>query len=218
MSADAGVLMLLMACCITLAALQAVEWPRPLQAAMTLAVVAALVASGEAASRTSTAELLHWAALPQRRQDLAALLLAESLLFGSVAVRQAQGALTGVLRWLGWLPLPTALLALFAAQVSVMLWVDGWDYATLSWWCAVGFAALLVAAAALLRRALPHLDTRCALRVGLHAAQAVAGLWLARPALHPVSDPVPFWGERLATVAAVVLVLACAGWALQRRR
>ena len=127
MSADAGVLMLLMACCITLAALQSDEWPRPLQAAMTLAVVAALVASGEAASRTSTAELLHWAALPQRRQDLAALLLAESLLFGSVAVRQAQGALTGVLRWLGWLPLPTALLALFAAQVSVMLWVDGWD-------------------------------------------------------------------------------------------
>ncbi|MFT3721780.1 hypothetical protein [Pseudorhodoferax sp.] len=218
MSTDGSVLLALAACCLALAALQAAAWPRPLQWAMALAVVAALAASGELASRTSTAEILRWAASPQRRQDLAALLLAEALLFGSQAVRQAQGQATRGWRWLGWLPPPSALLALFFAQVAVMLWVDGWDYATLAWLCALGFAALLAAATALLRQALPDGATRCALRVGLHGAQAVAGLWLARPPLRAAIDPVPLWGGRLAIVAAVAAALAALGWLAQRRR
>ena len=218
MSADGSILLLLAACCIALAALQAGDWPRPLQGAMALALVAALAASGELASRTSTADVLRWAASPQRRQDLAALLLAEALLFGSQAVRQAQGQTTRAWRWLGWLPPPSALLSLFFAQVAVMLLVDGWDYATLSWLCAGGFAALLATATAWLRWALPDETARCALRVGLHAAQALAGLWLARPALQAAVGPVPLWGGRLAIVAAVVAVVAALGWLLQRRR
>jgi hypothetical protein len=184
---------------------------------MALALAAALAASGELASRTSTAELLRWAASPQRRQDLAALLLAEALLFGSQAVRQAQGPVTRAWRWLGWLPPPSALLSLFFAQVAVMLLVDGWDYETLSWLCALGFAALLAAATALLRWALPDGATRAVLRVGLHGAQAAAGLWLARPAFQTAVDPVPLWGERLAVTAAVVAALAALGWWWQRR-
>ena len=218
MNLDGGIGLLLAACCLAIAALQAVEWPRPLQAALAVALVAALVASGELASRTSAAELLRWAASPQRRQDLAALLLAEALLFGSQAVRMAQGPLTRAWRWLGRLPPPSALLALFFAQVAVMLGVDGWDYGTLSWLCALGFTAVLAVATALLHWALPDAVARCALRVGLHGAQAAAGLWLARPAFQAAIDPVPLWGPRLATVAAVVAVLAALGWLLQRRR
>ncbi|MFT3812721.1 MAG: hypothetical protein QM740_05025 [Acidovorax sp.] len=217
MSADGSILLLLAACCIVLAALQASAWPRPLQLAMALALAAALAASGELASRTSTAEILRWAASPQRRQDLAALLLAEALLFGSHAVRAAQGQATRWWRGLGWLPLPSALLSLFFAQVAVMLLVDGWDYGTLAWLCALGFALLLAAATALLRWALPDATTRCTLRVGLHGAQAVAGLWLARPAFQAAIDPVPLWGGRLAAVAAVAAALALVGWLLQRR-
>lgn len=218
MSVDGGVLMLLAACCIALGALQAAEWPRPLQWAAALALAAALVASGDLASRTSAAELLRWAASPLRRQDLAALLLAEALLLGSQAARAAQGQATRSWRWLGWLPPPSALLSLFFAQVAVMLLVDGWDYATLSWLCGLGFALLLASATALLRWALPERTVRCVLRVGLHGAQALTGLWLARPAFQAAIDPVSLWGGRLAIVAAAVVALATLGWLLQRRR
>lgn len=221
MSLDGGVLLLLAACCIAIAALQAAEWPRLLQWAMVLVLTAALAASGELASQTSTAEILRWAASPQRRQDLAALLLAEALLFGGQAVRLAQAHEKDAMDWwsrLGWLPAPSALLSLFFAQVAVMLLVDGWDYGTLAWLCALGFAALLAAATALLRWALPDRTARCALRVGLHGAQAAAGLWLARPAFQAAIDPVPLWGDRLGVVAVTVAVLAGLGWLLQRRR
>lgn len=218
MSLDASVLLLLAACCIILGVLQASGWPRPLQGAATLALVAALAASGELASRTSTTDILRWAASPQRRQDLAALLLAEALLFGSLAVRLAQGQATRWWRWLGWLPPPSALLSLFFAEVAVMLAIDGWDYDTLSWLCAPGFTLGLAAATALLHWALPDATARGALRVGLHGAQAAAGLWLARPAFQTAVDPVPLWGDRLAIVAAVVTVLATLGWLRQRRQ
>lgn len=218
MSLDGSVLLLLAACCMVLAALQASEWPRPLQAVMVLALAGALAASGELASRTSTAEILRWVASPQRRQDLSALLLAEALLFGSQAVRAAQGQPTRWWRWLGWLPPPSALLSLFFAQVTVMMVIDGWDYGTLAWLCALVFALLLAAATALLRWALPDAATRGVLRVGLHGAQAVAGLWLARPTFQIAIDPVPLWGDRLAILTAVVTALAALGWLLQRRR
>lgn len=215
MSLDGSILLLLAACCMVLAALQASEWPRPLQVVMVLALAGALAASGELASRTSTAEILRWVASPQRRQDLAALLLAEALLFSSQAVRAAQGQAT---RWWRWLPPPSALLSLFFAQVAVMLLVDGWDYGTLAWLSSLVFALLLAAATALLRWALPDAATRGALRVGLHGAQAVAGLWLARPTFQIAIDPVPLWDDRLAILTAVVTALAALGWLLQRRR
>lgn len=221
MSWDGGILVLLAACSIALAALLASEWPRPWQVAMALGLAAALLASGELASRTSMAEILRWAASPQRRQDLAALLLAEALLFGSQAVQAAQteqGQAARGWRWLGWLLPPSALLSLFFAQVAVMLLVDGWDYGALAGLCALGFAPALVAAAVLLRWALPDAATRCALRVSLYGAQALAGLWLARPGFQAAIGPMPLWGGRLAIVAAVVALLAALGWLLQRRR
>ena len=73
-------------------------------------------------------------------------------------------------------------------------------------------------ASALLRWALPDAATRGVLRVGLHGAQAVAGLWLARPTFQIAIDPVPLWGDRLAILTAVVTALAALGWLLQRRR
>lgn len=213
MSLDGSVLLLLLVCCIAIAAFQAAEWPRSVQLAMALALAAALTASGEIASRTSAAEIVRWAASPQRRQDLAALLLIEALLFGSQAVRLMQ---TQEKQITGWLPPPSGLLSLFFAQVAVMLFVDGWDFGTLSWLCGLGFAGMLVAAGVLLRWALPDPATRCELRVALHGAQALAGLWLARPVFQATIDPVPLWGERLAMVVAIVAVLAGLGWILQR--
>ncbi|MBS7781416.1 hypothetical protein, partial [Acidovorax sp. CCYZU-2555] len=118
----------------------------------------------------------------------------------------------------GWWVPPSALLTLFFAQVAVMLSVDGWDYATLAWLSAAGLAALLAAFVALARLVLPERGLRCALRVGLHGAQAAAGLWLARPAFAAAIDPVPLWGERLALLAASVAALVACGWLLQRRR
>lgn len=218
MNLDGSMLLVLAACCIVLAALQAADWPRALRWTMALALLAALAASGELASRTSTAEILRWAASPQRRQDLAALLLVEALLLSSQAVHLAQGQDTRWWRWLGWLPPPSALLSLYFAQVAVMLLVDGWDYGTLAWFSALGFVAFLTVATALLRWALPACTTRCVLRVGLHGTQSMAGLWLARPAFQTAIDPIPLWGTRLAMVAVVVIVVAGLGWLLQRRR
>ncbi|MFT4102626.1 MAG: hypothetical protein QM674_16650 [Burkholderiaceae bacterium] len=217
MNADGGIWLLLATCSLVIAALQAADWRAPLRWTMLAAGVLALAASGELASRTSPADLLRWAASPQRRQDLAALLLAEALLFGSHAARLARGRASGLWRALDGPP-PSALLALFFAQVAVMLRVDGWDYGTLSWLCAVGFALILAAASGLLRRALPDEIARGTLRVGLHAVQAMAGLWLARPAFQAPVDPVPLWGERLAVLAATVAALVALGWLLQRRR
>jgi len=221
MNVDGSILLLLVACCIVLFALQAAEWGRAHQCGVALALAVALHASGELASRTSAAEILRWVSSPQRRQDLAALLLAEALLFGSHAVRLAQAqeaALSGWWRRLGWLPPPSALLSLFFAQVAVMLLVDGWDYDTLAWLCGAGFALLLCLAVALLGWALPERPLRCTLRVGLHAAQAVAALWLARPAMQALVDQVPLWGGRLVWVAVIVAALAAVGLLLQRLR
>ncbi|MPM59766.1 hypothetical protein SDC9_106612 [bioreactor metagenome] len=99
-----------------------------------------------------------------------------------------------------------------------MLLVDGWDYETLAWLCGVGFAVGMCAVTALMGWALPERSLRCTLRVGLHAAQAIAALWLARPAIQAAVDPMPLWGERLAVVAMAVAALAGLGWVLQRRR
>ncbi|MFT3801766.1 MAG: hypothetical protein QM766_11150 [Burkholderiaceae bacterium] len=217
MNADGGIWLLLAACSLVIAALQAADWRAPLRWAMVAAGVLALAASGELASRTSPADLLRWAASPQRRQDLAALLLAEALLFGSHAARLARGRATGLWHALDGPP-PSALLALFFAQVAVMLRVDGWDYGTLSWLCAVGFALILAAASGLLRRALPDTTMRAVVRLGLHGTQAAAALWLARPVLQPRADPMPLWGDRLAILGAAVAALVVLGWLLQRRR
>ena len=72
MSIDATLLLLLAVCCWVLLALQASLWPRWLQLAAPLALVALLLATGDLASHTSMASILQWAANPQRRQDLAA--------------------------------------------------------------------------------------------------------------------------------------------------
>lgn len=218
MSVDATLLLLLAVCCWVLLALQASLWPRWLQLAAPLALVALLLATGDLASHTSMASILQWAANPQRRQDLAALMLAETLLYGCQAICGAQGQSNWWWRLLSWLPLPSAMLMLFFAQVGVMLLVDGWDYQQLGWLCALSFVLVLAAISALLHWALPEMSVRHVLRVGLHGVQALAALWLARPALPPSVDPVPLWGERLAATACVVLALAAVGWWWQRRR
>ncbi|MBY4897124.1 hypothetical protein [Cupriavidus sp. AU9028] len=218
MSASATVLMLLAACCLALALVQAAEWRRPLLLALSVAIGGALAASGELASQTSMASLLHWASEPARRLDLAALLLAEALLFGAHAVRTAQGEAGLAWRLLGLLPPPSLLLSLFLALVGLMLTVDGIDFAVLSWLFALASAAGFAVGAWWLRWALPDAALRGALRVGLHGVQAAAGLWLARPPFPPAVDPVPWFGDRLAVTGAAIALLAVVGWVRQRRQ
>lgn len=218
MNTDAVVLLLLAVCCVAAAVAQAAEWRPIMMWPAAIVLAASLIVSGELASRTSLAEVVRWAATFQRRQDLAALLLAEALLFGSHAVRLAQGDASTVWRRLGTLPPPSFLLALFFAQVGVMLTVDGLDYGALSWSCAIAFALVFAAATISLRWVLRDTLPRSVLRVGLYGAQVIAGIWLARPPFVARVDPVPLWGDRLATVTVLVTALVLLGWLLQRRR
>lgn len=218
MSGSGAVSMLLAACCMALALVQAADWRWPLLLAVSVAIGGALVISGDLASQTSMASLLRWASEPARRQDLAALLLGEALLFGAQAARIAQGQAGLAWRLLGLLPPPSLLLSLFLGQVALMLTVDGIDFEVLSWLFAIASAAAFVAGAWWLRRALPDAALRGVLRVGLHGVQAAAALWLARPQFPPAVDPVPWFGDRLAMAAACIVFLAVLGWLLQRRR
>src|SRR5690606_26789245 len=122
---------------------------------ITLVLVIALILAGEAASRTSVAELSLWLSEPQRRLDLAALLLVEALIFGSQAIAATQGRQNLGWRVLGSLPPPSLMIALFLAQVWAMLAIDGVDFEILAWGCAVVFAILFAIGAALLRGLLP---------------------------------------------------------------
>ncbi len=217
MSANAAVLILLASCCLGLAVVQAAEWPRTVLWAMSAGLAAAMLASGELASQTSMATVIRWVSAPERRQDLSALLLAEALLFGGQAARRANADGAAAWRLLGLLPPPSLLLALFLAQVALMLTVDGVDYGTLSALWAIGIGAGFAACAGWLRWALPDTRPRCALRVALHGLQAAAGLWLARPPSVAPVDAIPLEAGRLATVAVVIAGLVATGWLIQRR-
>ncbi|SHG68277.1 hypothetical protein [Pollutimonas bauzanensis] len=185
--------------------------------ALALAIAGGVLLTGEAASRTSLAEVSRWLSDPQRRLDLSALLLLEALLFGSHAVMAAQGG-TGLLwRIVGGFPPPSMLLALFFGQVAAMLTVDGMDYGLVSWVCATTFGALFAVCVLFLRWLLPDQLMRSGLRIVLHVAQAGAGLWLARPAQGMPADPAPAMWGRLGVVAAVVFGLMALGWLWQRR-
>ncbi|MBV8036122.1 hypothetical protein [Roseateles sp.] len=212
MSPDSAVVLLLGLCCAAVAAVQAGDWHRRWLISVAAMLAAGLIIESDMASRTSLADAMRWASSPQRRQDLAALLLAEALLFGGLAVRQAQADMGLAWRALGALPPPSLLLTLFLVQVLVMLSIDGIDYAVLSWPFGGACALLFTAAALGVRKVLPSTALRASLRVALHGVQAAAGLWLARPAFAAGVDPTPPWGERLAVVAAIAAALAAAGW------
>lgn len=100
-------------------------WPRLRSGASGgagFAVALALWLSGEVAGRTSTAVVSTWAADPECRLDLSALLLAEALLFGAQAIVIAQARTCAEVgrwwRWLGALPPPSLLLTLFFARCA----------------------------------------------------------------------------------------------------
>ncbi|WP_454692168.1 hypothetical protein [Achromobacter aloeverae] len=213
-----ALLLVLGLACVVLAMAQMADLGPARLGVLALALAAMLVLTGASASRTSVAELGQWLALPQRRLDLAALLLVEALVFGSQAVTAAQGR--AALRWrlLGAVPPPSLLIALFLAQVWAMLAIDGIDFDVLAWICAVVFAALFAGGAVLLRAALPDPLMRTGLRLLLHAVQVAAGLWLARPAQPAQPQPTPAMWDRLALLAALVLALAALGWLAQRWR
>jgi len=215
-------LALLALCCLVLAMAQAAEWRIHGLAVLALVLALALWLSGEPASRTSMAAVGAWAADAERRLDLSALLLAEALLFGAQAIVAAQArgrAEAGRWwRWLGALPPPSLLLTLFFAQVAVMLSVDGVDFGLLSAGCAVLFPLAFAAGAWGLRRALPDVLMRAGLRLALHAIQAGAGIWLARPAALAAADPLPSAaGAQGLVLAAGVAAAVGLGWWLQRR-
>jgi len=207
----------LAAVCVVLTATQMAEFRRPALAALVLAIAGGMLLAGEAASRTSLAEVGRWISEPQRRLDLSALLLLEALLFGSHAVAIAQEKTGFLWRVAGGLPPPSLLITLFFGQVAAMLAVDGLDYGLVSWVCAIAFGMLFAAGARLLRRVLPDRLMRSGLRIVLHTAQAGVGFWLARPAQALPADPAPAMWGRLGVVAAVVFGLMALGWLWQRR-
>lgn len=208
---------MLAAVCLALAAAQmSALRPRGLMV-LAVAIGVGVLATGEAAGRTSLAEVASWVSDPQRRLDLSALLLLESLVFGGQALAVAQDGTR--LRWrlVGACPPPSLLAILFFGQVAAMLATDGVDYGLVSWVCAVAFAALFVLSARLLRWLLPDPLMRSGLRVVLHITQAAIGLWLARPAQALPADPTPaLWG-RLGILAAAAFVFMALGWLWQRR-
>lgn len=222
MSATSAGLALLAACCLVLAMAQAAEWRIWSVAGFAVALALALWLSGEVAGRTSMAAVSAWAADPERRLDLSALLLAEALLFGAQATVIAQARTRAEVgywwRWLGALPPPSLLLTLFFAQVAMMLSVDGVDLGLLSAACAVVFPLAFVAGAWGLRQALPDVLMRSGLRLALHAVQIGAGIWLARPAALAAADPLPSaTGMQGLALAAGVATAVGLGWLLQRR-
>ncbi|MBF6618264.1 MAG: hypothetical protein ITG07_16240 [Candidimonas sp.] len=203
--------------CLVLAAAQ-MSALRPLGlVVLAVAMGAGVLATGDAASRTSLAQVASWVSDPQRRLDLSALLLLEALVFGSQALVAAQGGAGLKWRFVGACPPPTLLAILFFGQVAAMLATDGLDYGLVSWVCAVLFAGLFVVCACLLRAVLPDPLMRSGLRVSLYIVQAVIGFWLARPAQALPADPAPAMWARLGILVFTVVIFMALGWLWQRR-
>jgi len=202
--------------CIVLAMAQLAGLARWQLGAIALTLAVCLVAAGDAASHTSLAALGQWLAVPQRRLDLAALLLIEALLYSQQALAAAQGRSNHLTRLLAAIPPPSLLIVLFLALVWAMLEIDGIDYEALTAAVAVLFPAALIAGAVLLHRLLPDILMRTGLRLVLHGAQLGAGLWLARPVQHASQFKTYAMWDRLGVVVLIVLVLMAVGWLWQR--
>jgi len=175
-----------------------------------------LLANGTSASQTSLAALGQWLALPQRRLDLAALLLIEALLYSQQAIASTQPHLNRAWRILAAIPPPSLLIVLFLALVWTMLDIDGIDFSVLTWACALAFPLLLLAGALCLQRLLPDALMRTGLRLCLHATQLVAGIWLARPVQQAAQFQTTVMWERLGIIMIMVAVLLLLGWWWQR--
>ncbi len=203
--------------CVLLAMAQMAELkPRGL-AVVSLALAAVLALTGETASRISVAELAQWLAVPQRRQDLAALLLIEALVFGNQAIVTVQGRTTGLWRALRYVPPPSLPLALFLVQAWAMLAIDGADFNVLAWGVAVVATLLFSGGARLLHALLPDPLMRTGLRLWLHGVQMGAALWLARPPQPPVVSHTPALWDRLGLLMMIVIGLMALGRLWQRR-
>jgi len=176
-----------------------------------------LIALGPLASHTSLAALGQWLALPQRRLDLAAVLLVEVLVYSQQALVATQGYSPRHARILGLIPPPSLWIALFLGMVWTMLEIDGIDLMTLAWACAFVFPTILLGGAVLLRRLLPDPLMRTGLRLCLHAAQLIAGVWLARPIQQAMQFPTPAMWDQLALLGVIVLSAMALGWCWQRR-
>jgi len=210
-------LLVLALACIVLAMAQLAALARWQRGTIALTLAACLLAAGDAASHTSLAALGQWLALPQRRLDLAALLLIEALLYSQQAITAAQERTSRDWRWLTVVPPPSLLIVLFLALVWAMLEIDGMDFNLLTWVCALVFPALLLAGATWLHHLLPEALMRTGLRLCLHAAQLVAALWLARPVQQAVQFPAPAMWERLGIIVMMAAALMLLGWCWQRR-
>jgi len=217
MSLSNVLLLVLGLSCIVLAMAQMASLGAARLCLVALVLAIALISVGEAASRTSVADLSQWLSAPQRRMDLAALLLIEALIFGNQAIAAVQRRQT--LRWklLGGIPPPSLLIALFLAQVWTMLAIDGIDFEMLAWGCAVMCAVMFSIGASLLRGLLPDPLMRTGLRLWLHGVQVAAGLWLARPDRDAAASPTPAMWDRLGLVAVIVIIFMALGWFWQRR-
>jgi len=206
-------LLILALACVVLAMAQMAGLGRFRLAVIGAGLAAFLLATGTSASQTSLAALGQWLADPQRRLDLAALLLVEALLYSQQALMMAQGRGQ---RWFTAIPPPSLLIVLFLGMVWTMLNIDGIDFTVLTWACALVFPAALLAGAWLLRRLLPEPLMRTGLRLCLHAAQLGAGLWLARPLQQAAQFQTAAMWERLGVIVIMTALLMLLGWCWQR--
>lgn len=211
------ILVLLGALSIILAVVQLSELSRRGVLVTAIALAACIVMSSDLASHTSLAVAGRWVDDPLRRQDIAVLLLLESLLFGSQAIAVNTPRCGRAWRWIGSLPPPSFLISLHFLQVWVMLQIDDMDYNRLSWGFAVVVASLSMVAATAVRALLAQRLARSCLRLSFYVMQVGAAIWLARPVRAPVHDDVPVTLQPLLVVVAITVLLMALGWIWQRQ-
>ncbi len=210
-------LVVLGALSIVLAVAQLSELSRRSIVVTSLLLGACIVMSSDLASHTSLALAGRWVNDPQRRQDIAVLLLLESLLLGMQAIVINRAHCGRAWRWAGSVPPPSLLISLYFLQVWGMLRIDGVDYNALSWGFAIVVAGLFMLAVTSVRVLLPERLSRSCFRLSLYVMQVVAAIWLARPVRAPVQDEVPIMLQPLLVVVAITVLLMALGWIWQRR-
>ncbi len=219
MSVDSLAMLMAMLCVLSLLhGIVQLSLQRPITILLTvLCFTLWIILSSETAAHTSFAQVVKWASEPERRQDIAALMIVESLLLGSQAVAAASDRSPTAWQWAGKIPPPSLFAALYFLQLWLMLSIDGIDYASLSWGFAAVFIGLFVPAVFVAGKLLTSCVSRSCVRLCLYVTQAGIAIWLTRPSQLPMADKVSLKTGPLLVVATLTGLFMALGWVWQRR-
>ncbi len=219
MSVDSLAMLMAMLCVLSLVhGIVQMSLQRPITILLTVLCFALwIILSSEMAAYTSLAQVVAWASNPERRQDIAALMILESLLLGSQAVAAASDRCPTAWQWAGKIPPPSLFATLYFMQLWLMLSIDGIDYASVSWVFASVFIGLFIPAVFVVRKLLTSSVSRSCIRLGLYATQAGIAIWLTRPSHLPMADKVSLKTGPLLVVATLAVLFMALGWIWQRR-